>query len=93
MTVYELVEKLGGEICRGRARILDGREYVIIGQLVGDDMEFTEAGRLLADQQVEPAKRAKVAKTITPEVVDLVVNSDELTAGIDVSAVPSDIDN
>lgn len=48
MNVYELVDKMGGEIVRGRARIRNGREYVIVGQLNGDNMEFTEAGRVMA---------------------------------------------
>ena len=48
MNVYELVEKMGGEIVRGRARIRSGSEYVVIGQLNGDTMEFTEAGRRMA---------------------------------------------
>lgn len=47
-TVYDLVEQLGGEIVRGRARVRVGSEYVIIGWLNGDNMEFTEEGRRLA---------------------------------------------
>lgn len=47
-TVYDLIEQLGGEIVRGRARIRVGSDYVIIGRLNGDNMEFTEEGRKLA---------------------------------------------
>jgi hypothetical protein len=48
MTVYELVERLGGEVVRGRARWHDGMSHVVIGVLNGDDMMFTEEGRRLA---------------------------------------------
>lgn len=51
MTVYELLEKMNGEICRGRARVRVGGEIIVIGQLNGDYMEFTEAGRKLASPE------------------------------------------
>lgn len=58
MTVYELVEKLGGEICRGRAKVRIDGEWIILGTLNGDDMIFTEEGRKLAAQpDVLPAKK------------------------------------
>lgn len=56
MTVYELLEKIGGEIVRGRARIRVGSEYIVIGQLNGDNMEYTEAGRLMAAEQSDSDK-------------------------------------
>ena len=34
MTVYELVEKLHGEIVRGTARVRRGSEYIVLGTLV-----------------------------------------------------------
>lgn len=71
MDVYELVEKLGGEIVRGRARVRMDGEYVILGQLNGDDMVFTEAGRKLAagQSEVKPKKTGKAAKTGKSEAV------------------------
>ncbi len=73
MNVYELVEKMGGEIVRGRARIREGREYIVVGQLNGDNMEFTEAGRRLAagapaveDAPVK-AKRGRPGKSAVVE--------------------------
>ena len=48
MNVYELTEKLGGEIVRGKARIRQGGDYVVLGFLNGDDMIFTAEGRQLA---------------------------------------------
>lgn len=77
MTVYELVEKLGGEIVRGKARIRQGQEYVVIGYLNGDNMDFTEAGRLLAAEtepkQEEAPKRVRRVKEAAPveEKIDI----------------------
>ena len=48
MTVYELVERLHGEIVRGQARVRRGSEYIVLGTLVDGEMAFTEAGRRLA---------------------------------------------
>lgn len=61
MTVYELVEQLGGEIVRGQARIRRGRDYIILGRLNGDTMEFTKEGRELAASP-EPQPEAPVVK-------------------------------
>lgn len=64
MTVYELLEKVGGEIVRGKARFRQGAEYIVIGQLNGDDMIFTEAGRLMAaGDTVEPEPEQKGRRT------------------------------
>lgn len=52
MTAYELVEKFGGEIVRGKARIRQGGEYIIIAVLNGDDMMLTEQGRALASGEL-----------------------------------------
>jgi hypothetical protein len=60
MNVYDLVEKLNGEICRGRARVRVDGQIVVVGQLNGDYMEFTEAGRNLAEPAQEAAKSEEV---------------------------------
>lgn len=68
MTVYELIEKHHGEIVRGRARIRQGAEYIIVGQLNGDTMEFTEAGRrMAADADADKPKRGRPAKAASVE--------------------------
>ena len=77
MNVYDLVEKLGGEICRGRARVRIDGQIVVIGQLNGNEMMFTEEGRKLAAEHnktaaEEPKKRSRPAK------VD-VVESDQIS--------------
>lgn len=69
MTVYELIEKLGGEIVRGRARVRIGADYIIVGQLNGDNMEYTEEGRLMAAEHGsdDKPKRGRHAKTTVVE--------------------------
>jgi hypothetical protein len=71
MNVYELLEKVGGEIALGRARYwTPERQYVVIGRLNGDEMVFTEEGRALARQYetlpaLQPARK-KRAPSPTP---------------------------
>lgn len=71
MTVYELVEKLNGEIVRGRARVRRGDSYVVLGTLVDGEMAFTDAGQRLADLTA-PAPAAPAApkrpRRFTPPV-------------------------
>ena len=66
MTVYELVDALGGEIVRGRARVRRGDEYILLGELVEGEMTLTEAGAKLVARTApvaeEPKPPAKVAR-------------------------------
>lgn len=78
MDVYELTEKLGGEIVRGKARFRQGNEYVVLGFINGDDMIFTEEGRQLAAEHggETKSKRGRPAKAAVVEsqpVVDPVM--------------------
>jgi hypothetical protein len=99
MNVYELTEKLGGEIVRGRARIRVGADYTIIGQLNGDNMEYTEAGRLLAAEQTEdnkskrgrPPKAAVVESEQAVEPVTVETVSEEVPSPTVETAVPQDL--
>jgi hypothetical protein len=75
MTVYELVEKLGGEIVRGYARVRVGQDYVVVGRLNGDNMDYTEDGRKLAAAQ--PAQPAET-KPKGRKPSDPMVKSDEV---------------
>lgn len=91
MTVYELVEKLGGEITRGRARVRLDSQWIILGQLNGDNMEFTEAGRqLAAESNVMPAESAK--KQARPAKTS-VVKSDEPAADVEFTAAFKNLDD
>jgi hypothetical protein len=87
MTVYELVEMLNGEIVRGQARIRQGRDYVILGRLNGNNMEFTEEGRVLSEnmtpKQEEVPKRGRKAKEVAEPVVEDVSIDDDFTVSID----------
>lgn len=57
MTVYELVDALGGEIVRGRARVRRGSEYITLGEIVDGEMTLTEAGaKLVASVTPTPAE-------------------------------------
>ena len=72
MTVYELVEKLHGEIVRGTDRVRRGSEYIVLGALVNGEMAFTEAGqRLAAIATPEPAVPAAPKRTrrFTPTAI------------------------
>jgi hypothetical protein len=61
MNVYELVEKLGGEIVRGRARVRQDKEYIVIGEIAPNGMVFTPAGAALAQEHDSPKPEAKPA--------------------------------
>lgn len=77
MNVYELVEKLGGEVVRGKARIRQGREYIVIGTLNGDEMVFTEEGRqMAAGNTVETKKRGRPSKATVVESAETVVEQE-----------------
>lgn len=79
MNVYELTEKLGGEIVRGKARFRQGNEYVVLGFVNGDDMIFTEKGRQLAAEHGAETK----SKRSRPAKVD-VVESEQVAPADDV---------
>ncbi len=76
MDVYELVEKLGGEIVRGKARIRQGNDYIVLGFLNGDNMVFTEEGRQMAAEQggETKTKRGSPAKAAVVESEQQVVD-------------------
>jgi len=79
MDCYELVKQVGGEIVRGRARVRQGREYVILGKLNGDRMEMTEEGRKMAAEYDKP-KRGRKPKATAKGLSDL---SEELSVDSD----------
>lgn len=47
MDVYEFLESVGGEIVRGKGRIRQGNDYVVIGTVTEDGMIFTKDGAAL----------------------------------------------
>lgn len=71
MDVYELVEKAGGEIVRGRARVRVGTAYVTVGQITPEGMVMTTAGKDMVDS-LKPARKRGGGKKVTeaPPAVD-----------------------
>lgn len=86
MNVYELTEKLGGEIVMGKARVRRGNDYVVLGFLNGDDMIFTPEGRELAAEHgdEDKPKRGRPAKTavVESEQVSVDPTMDEIEAAL-----------
>jgi hypothetical protein len=87
MDVYELVERVGGEITCGRAMLRQGSTYIRLGQLNGNNMEFTEEGRAMAEKleadSEAPKKRGRPAgiRAVVVESPSVVVD-DALTTAI-----------
>lgn len=93
MDVYKLVEKLGGEIVRGNARVMVDDARVVVGTLSEKGLELTEAGKKLADEhatkaptkpKTTPKKRArnedgtlKADDPSTPDVNEAWTNGDD----------------
>lgn len=92
MTVYDLVEKLGGEICRGRARARIDGQWIILGTLNGDDMIFTEEGRQLAAPREQVQEEAPAKKKAGRPPKDPVVKSGGLSVDETFDAVFKDLD-
>ena len=76
MDVYELIEKIGGEVVRGKARVRQGDDYVIVGTITEDGMIFTKDGAELKAALMEAsspkttkakAKAAKAEPVTEPE--------------------------
>jgi hypothetical protein len=68
MTVYELVEKLGGEIVGNVAQVRQNNIYTILAKHNGVDFVFTEAGQKLANEEGPlPAKRGRKPKGLLVE--------------------------
>ena len=64
MTVYELVEALGGEIVLNQARVNRNGQWIVLGAVVNGQMTLTEAGqRLVNTVAVQPMPAESVAST------------------------------
>jgi hypothetical protein len=88
MTVFDLMERLGGEILMNRIRaIIDGR-IVIIATLNDQEWEYTEAGQALYNQHsnlvAEEEAANKTTKTRKKEavVVESVAPQDEIVVEV-----------
>lgn len=61
MDIQALVEKVGGEIVRGRVRVRRGAEYVVLAENVNGTMQLTPEGAKLAEE-VKPKRRGRPKK-------------------------------
>lgn len=72
MDIYELVEKLGGEIVGNVAQVRQGKDYTVLAKHDGVDFVFTDVGQRLANEVEEPkpAKRGRKPKGLVVESVE-----------------------
>lgn len=59
MDVYELVEKLGGEIVSNKAIVIIDGEPVEVGGIIDNELKLNEKGVELAGKQKAPTKRTR----------------------------------
>jgi hypothetical protein len=72
MTVFDLMERLGGEIVMNRVRAMIDGKIVVVAILNGQDWEYTEEGQALynvhSNLVVEEAKPTKTRKSKAAQV-------------------------
>ena len=59
MDVYQLVEKLGGEIVSNKAVVIIDGEPVEVGGIIDNEFKLNEKGIELAGKQKAPTKRTR----------------------------------
>ena len=88
MTVFDLMERLGGEILMNRIRAIIDGQIVVIATLNDQEWEYTEAGQALYNQHSNLAAEEaanKTTKTRKKEavVVESVQSQDEIAIEIE----------
>ena len=88
MTVFDLMERLGGEILMNRIRAIIDGQIVIIATLNDQEWEYTEAGQALYNEHsnlVVDEAASKATKTRKKEavVVESVQSQDEIAIEIE----------
>jgi hypothetical protein len=63
MDVYQLVNKLGGEIVGGKGRVMVDGERVLVAEIIKGEFQLNEAGVQLAEKHREPEKKTTAKKT------------------------------
>ena len=87
MTVFDLMERLGGEIVMNRVRaVIDGK-VVVVATLNGEEWEYTEAGQALYNEHSnaaaeEAASKATNARKKETPVVESAPQQDEIAIEI-----------
>ena len=87
MTVFDLMERLGGEILMNRIRAIIDGQIVIIATLNDQEWEYTEAGQALYNEHsnlVVDEATSKTTKTRKKEavVVESVAPQDEIVVEV-----------
>lgn len=87
MTVFDLMERLGGEILMNRIRAIIDGQIVIIATLNDQEWEYTEAGQALYNEHsnlVVDEAASKATKTRKKEavVVESVAPQDEIVVEV-----------
>ena len=77
MTVFDLMERLGGEILMNRIRAIIDGQIVIIATLNDQEWEYTEAGQALYNEHsnlavAEAATKTRKTKAQLVESVEIV---------------------
>jgi hypothetical protein len=92
MTVFDLMERLGGEILMNRIRVMIDGKIVTVAVLNDQEWEYTEAGQALYNEHsnlaVEEAA-AEVATTKTRKTKAQLVESVEITDEPSVGLTPA----
>ena len=80
MTLFDLMERLGGEIVMNRVRATIEGKVVIVAALNDQDWEYTEAGQALYNEHSNlAASETEVVATKTRKVKTQLVESVEIT--------------
>lgn len=71
MNLYQLVDKVGGEIVRGVARVRRDNKYIVLGNVLQGEMAFSDAGRALVTRLtgVPVVSEEDVAEALQDDVV------------------------
>ena len=93
MTVFDLMERLGGEIVMNRVRAMIDGKIVVVAILNGTEWEYTAEGQTLYNEHsnlvVEEAKPAKTPKKKSAAVESVQAPVEETPAEV-VAEVPAE---
>lgn len=64
MDVYELTEKVGGEVVCGRARVRRKDKYIVLGRITPEGMVMTEDGKAMVDALTNPKPETPAEKPV-----------------------------
>ena len=79
MTIDELTPKLGGELVGNVARICRGGTWIVLGSIVGNQWQVTDAGQKLLDAALPaaPESAPSTRRTRQRKPVEVVTNGDD----------------